>query len=126
MANVTVTLNPDAMEKLNGAMKRALVQTATEILSRERNMAVMPMDTGNLQNESTYVQADVTGAKASIVTDAPQARRLYYNPQYNFRSDHNANARGEWWEPWISGSQAKMPPQIFAAFVKEFGNGVIV
>lgn len=126
MANVTVTLNPDAMSKLNGALKRALVQTATEILSRERNMAVIPMDTGNMQNESTYVNADITGAKASIVTDAPQARRLYYNPQYNFRHDHNANARGEWWEPWISGSQAKVPLKLFTAFVKEFGEGVIV
>ncbi|XQY90644.1 minor capsid protein [Metabacillus sp. HB246100] len=28
----------------------------------------------------------------------PQARRLYYNPQYNFSKDANPNARGLWYE----------------------------
>ena len=126
MADVTVTINAAAMATLKNAMAKSLAQTGDEILSRERNAALMPMNTGNLQNESTYV--DDSGASSGhveIVTDAPQARRLYFHPEYNFRHDHNANAQGEWWEPWIGGSRKKEPAQIFGAFLQRNGNGVI-
>jgi hypothetical protein len=33
-----------------------------------------------------------------IVWNTPYARRLYYNPQFNFSKDRNPNARGLWFE----------------------------
>lgn len=126
MADIVVKINQSAVAKLQADMAKALVMTGTEILSRERNDAIIPMDTGNLQNESTYVDdSQAAECKVAIVTDAPQARRLYYHPEYNFRHDKNANAQGEWWEPWISGRRKSDPPKIFAAFLKRLAGGLI-
>lgn len=33
-----------------------------------------------------------------IIWQTPYARRLYYNPQYNFSKDKNPNAQGKWFE----------------------------
>lgn len=33
-----------------------------------------------------------------VVWQTPYARRLYYNPQYDFSTDVNPNARGLWFE----------------------------
>ena len=126
MPDVTVTINAAAIAALKTAMAKSLAQTADEMLSRERNAALMPMNTGAMQNEDTYVDdSEAAAGRVSIVTDAPQGRRLYFNPQYNFRHDHNANARGEWWETWISGSRKKEPAQIFGEFLRSNGSGVI-
>ncbi|MCD3473309.1 minor capsid protein, partial [Streptococcus equi subsp. equi] len=34
----------------------------------------------------------------SVSWHTPYARRLYYNPQYNFSKDKNPNAQGKWFE----------------------------
>ncbi|MBB6446461.1 hypothetical protein HNR53_003120 [Bacillus benzoevorans] len=34
----------------------------------------------------------------SLIWETPYARRLYYNPQYNFSKDHNPLAGGLWFE----------------------------
>ena len=50
----------------------------------------MPYKTGALQNESTFV--DYESAKEGhirLVSSTPYARRLYFNPQYDFRRDVN-------------------------------------
>ena len=128
MADVKVTINSAALAILDSIMAKSLAQTADEMLSRERNAALMPMNTGAMQNESTYVDdSEAATGHVEIVTDASQSRRLYFNPQYNFRHDHNANAQGEWWEPWIGGSRRKEAVKIFAAFVEQNGksNGVV-
>lgn len=124
--DIKVTLNPEAIRRLQDAAAKSLTETGDEILSRARNAGVMPMDTGNLQNDSTHV--DDSGAAeghVEIGTDAPYARRLYFNPQYNFRHDKNANARGEWWEPWISGERRDEPPKIFGELLKKNAGGLI-
>jgi len=33
-----------------------------------------------------------------VAWQTPYARRLYYNPQYNFSKDKNPNAQGLWYE----------------------------
>lgn len=120
-----VELNLEAIGKLNSSMQQALVQTAEEILSRERNDGTMPFgDTGNMQNEDTSVD-DSDKNDVKIVTNAVQARRLYFNPQYDFRQDKNPNAGGEWWEPWISGEHKNEPSKIFGQFLKKDAGGVI-
>ena len=107
-------------------MSKSLAQTGDEILSRARNAGVIPMDTGNMQNESTHVDdSNAPDGHVEIGTDAPQARRLYFNPQYNFRHDKNANAQGEWWEPWISGGHKEEPAQIFAGLLIKNAGGLI-
>ena len=128
MADVKVTINTAALKKLDDAMAWALAQTGDEILSRERNDAVIPMDTGAMQNEDTHVDdSQASSGHVRIVTDAAQARRLYFHPEYNFRREHNSSARGEWWEPWVSGARRNDAVKIFAAMVARNGkeSGVV-
>lgn len=114
------TLQTEVLDRLKAALAQALTETAEEMLRVERADAVIPMDTGRLQNEQTCVDsARARDGTVQIVTDAPQAARLYFHPDYHFRHDKNANARGEWWEPWITGSRRNEPAALFAAFARK-------
>ena len=126
MADVQITLDEAAIQKLKDAAARALSQTGEELLSRARNAAVMPMDTGNLQNDSTHVDdSNVAEGHVDIVTDTSYGRRLYFHPEYDFRHDPNANAGGEWWEPWIGGEHKEDPAHVFAGLLKKNAGGLI-
>ena len=86
------------------------------------NSQVMPFDTGNMQNAQTYVDTtDLPDGNVSIVTGSPQARRLYYHPEYDFRKENNANAGGLWFDPWIDGPYKDFCPKTFAAFMEQLG-----
>ncbi len=126
MSDGDVTLYPNALSAIERATSESLLMTAQEILNRERNSGKMPFNTGNLQNESTHVDdSQMSFKKVRIVTNAPYARRLYFNPQFNFRRDKNPNAGGEWWEEWISGNKKNKPQEIFKEFLKNRSGGYI-
>ena len=103
--NVQVTsrveLNYSVLNMLDGAQFEALAQTADATLTELRDRQVMPFDTGNLQNDSTSVD-DTQKTTVSIVTTAPQARRLYFHPEYNFKRGNNAKAGGKWFESFLN------------------------
>ena len=103
--NVQVTsrieLNYSVLNMLDGAQFEALAQTADATLTELRDRQVMPFDTGNLQNDSTFVD-DTQKTTVSIVTTAPQARRLYFHPEYNFKRGNNPNAGGKWFESFLN------------------------
>lgn len=103
--NVQVTsrveLNMSVLNMLDNAQFEALAQTADATLTELRDRQVMPFDTGNLQNDSTFVD-DTQKTTVSIVTTAPQARRLYFHPEYNYRRGNNASAGGKWFESFLN------------------------
>ena len=103
--NVQVTsrieLNYSVLNMLDNAQFEALAQTADATLTELRDRQVMPFDTGNLQNDSTFVD-DTQTTTVSIVTTAPQARRLYFHPEYNYRRGNNASAGGKWFESFLN------------------------
>ena len=112
---VHVTINPRAVQSLSKAQAIAVSQTASQLLKDARNSHVIPFDDGTLQNESSFVDdSNATKGIVSIVHDTPYARRLYFNPQYNFNQSKNPNARGEWWEDWITGHMRNRPHELFA------------
>ena len=56
--------------------------------------------------KSGYVDKDQIGqGKAAIVFHTPYARRLYYHPEYNFRTDKNPNTQGKWMQTYIDGEK---------------------
>ena len=69
--NVQVTsrveLNMSVLAMLDGAQYTALAQTADATLTELRDRGVMPFDTGNLQNDSTFVD-DSQKTTVSIVS----------------------------------------------------------
>lgn len=102
--NVQVTsrveLNMSVLNMLDGAQFTALAQTGDATLTELRDRGVMPFDTGNLQNDSTFVD-DSQKDKVSIVSSTPYARRLYFHPEYNYRRGNNRNAGGKWFDSFL-------------------------
>ena len=103
--NVQVTsrieLNYSVLNMLDNAQFEALEQTADATLTELRDRQVMPFDTGNLQNDSTFVD-DSQKTTVSIVSSTPYARRLYFHPEYNYRRGNNASAGGKWFESFLN------------------------
>lgn len=96
-----VELNVSVLNMLDNAQFEALAQTADATLTELRNRQVMPFDTGNLQNDSTFVD-DSQRDKVSIVSSTPYARRLYFHPEYNYRRGNNASAGGKWFDSFLN------------------------
>jgi hypothetical protein len=92
------------IRNLEDSAVKALEQTAEAVHTEVVQAQVFPRDTGNLQNESTFVDySHSSDGKVTIVSSTPYARRLYFHPEYHFQKDENPNARGEWYEDWLPG-----------------------
>lgn len=119
--NVQVTsrveLNMSVLNMLDNAQFEALAQTADATLTELRDRQVMPFDTGNLQNDSTFVD-DSQKDKVSIVSSTPYARRLYYHPEYNFRRGNNSRAGGKWFDSFLNDDFIK---SAYARLLKQKG-----
>lgn len=120
-AHSIVKLNMPRIRKLSDAAVSALEKTAEAVHTEVVQAQVFPRDTGNLQNESTFV--DYSGSKrgkVSIVSSTPYARRLYYHPEFNFKTDENPNAKGHWYEDWEEGGEHQdSAPNAFKKFYQQ-------
>lgn len=118
--NSTVKLNMGRIKQLSDAAARALELTAEALHTEIVQAQVVPFDTGNLQNESFFV--DTSGArsgKVSLVHSTPYARRLYFHPEYNFSTEENPNAKGKWFEDWEPGGKYEdFAPKAFKEFYR--------
>ena len=105
----------------------------TEIVQAQ----VVPRDTGLLQNEAFSVdRSKVDRGVISLVHSTPYARRLYFHPEYNFHREQwfdqkgnkhegNANAKGLWFEDWITGDKRDFCFDTFVRIYKRLlGGGV--
>lgn len=99
-----IKLNLPVINKLNAAQQAALHDTTDALLTQVKNTEVMPFDSGNLQNESTFADyTNLAKGKTKIVSSTPYARRLYFHPEYNFSREENIAAGGKWLAPWLEG-----------------------
>lgn len=99
-----IKLNMPVVKQIERAKQQALEQTADALLTQVKNAQVMPFDTGNLQNESTFEDcAQSWNGTVKIVSSTPYARRLYFHPEYNFSREENIAAGGKWFSPWLAG-----------------------
>ena len=90
--NAKVTIN-GLQQKAEMANKSAQMQLDNDVLKDSNYYA--PKDTGNL--EASSLSSSLIG-QGMLYWNTPYARRLYYNPQYNFARDKNPNAQGLWFE----------------------------
>lgn len=116
----TVKFDWGAIRKLEAAQITALEQTAEFLHTEVVQAQVMPFDTGNLQNESTFVDDSKSKeGKVTIVHNTPYARRMYYHPEYHFQKHENPNAGGKWYADWLpGGSREKDCQKAYAQFYK--------
>lgn len=124
---VTVTLNDNAMKVLEEAQRQALEMTADAIKTDLITRQVIPKQIGELER-SAFVKLDELFKKypkVSIIFDTPYARRLYWNPQFNFRTDKNPNAQGLWMHAYMNGEKKDFARKAFGVFLKQQAKGLI-
>lgn len=109
---VEIKFDKQAIAMLENAVKESAMTAMEQVESDLISSATMPFDTGDMQNNQTFVAKTDDGA--TIVTGSPQARRLYYHPEYNFYHGHNKNAGAAWLEPYISGDKKDFAEKAFA------------
>lgn len=127
-----IKLNLPLLKQLDTAQQTALRKTTDALLKQIKNSQVMPFDTGNLQNESTFADyANLAEGETKIVSSTPYARRLYFHPEYKFHravwvdkdgKEHgaNKNAGGKWLAPWLKGgTRQNFCQKAFARFYKQ-------
>ncbi len=120
MSKIKVNWNFGAVRQVEQAVATALEQTAQAVITDVVDEQVMPMDTGTLQNSSTFVETSESGTGVvGIISDTPYARRLYYHPEYSFRTSENKNAGGKWFQPWIDGDKKDFAADVFAKLLRQ-------
>lgn len=117
---IEIKLDYGVIAGLEKAAERAAKMTIDAVKTDVVTAQVMPFDTGAMQNKDTFVDESCEGDAfiVAINTDAPQARRLYYHPEYNFQTVNNPNARGEWLEPWLEGDRSDFAEKTFREIFK--------
>lgn len=115
-----VVLSQAAIKGIEQKALKCLGMTAKVLQDDIRQAQVVPRDTGNLQGEAFTV--DTSREQNGIVSmrfATPYARRLYYHPEYNFKTDENPFAQGLWLRHWLKGgSYEDRPAEIFTKLLK--------
>lgn len=143
---VRVTFDQAKLNKLAQASVQALEMTAEAVLSQIVSDGVVPKDVGTLERggelkigskkagtlevvavKSGYVDKSKIGqGKAAVVFNTPYARRLYYHPEYNFRTDKNPNAQGKWMHMYLKGgSKERYAQDAFTRFLRQLAGRLI-
>ncbi len=114
---IEIKLDVQAIKAIEDAAVKsaevAMEQVRTDLVSAQ----TMPFDTGIMQNDHTFVHADENGASL-VTSESPQARRLYYHPEYHFQKK-NKSAGAAWLEPYITGSKKDLAKNEFVAEFKK-------
>lgn len=117
---VDIKMNKTMMRKLSQAQVQAAEMTVEAVKTDVISKNVFPFDTGTLQNESTTIDTSKkTQGHFAISSNTPYARRLYFHPEYHFRTDNNPNAQGRWFDPWINGKYKRFAPETYKKFYKK-------
>jgi len=115
--SIKITLNAKAIKSIENAAIIAAKNSIEELKTDVENSKTMPFDMGDMQNNQTFAATSEGGAK--LVTSSPQARRLYYNPQYNFQQGNNPNAGGRWLDTYIDGEKQDFVKEHFERIFKK-------
>lgn len=120
----TVELNVRNIQQIENCITDGLIEAAETILEDIKRSQSMPFESGVLQNDSTFIDSSkVNRGEVSIVSDTPYARRLYFHPEYNFNREHNSNAGGEWFAPYVTGAKKDMAQLRFERSVSKRTGG---
>ena len=118
---VEIKLDEAALARLDGAAKAAALETVEAVKTDLVSSQTMPFDTGAMQGSLHTEQFDAADESHTVLqTDGPQARRLYFHPEYNFQRGKNPNAGAAWYGPYEAGGvKERFIPDTFAARMKE-------
>jgi len=104
--DIVVNLDTTGLAKLDSVVRKSLAMTAEQVHTDVVQSQTMPFKTGQLQNDSTFVDmTEFTDGHVMLVTSTPYARRLYFHPEYNFSKDENPIAGADWFGPYADGGE---------------------
>lgn len=115
-----ITFDNSFFKELEKAQKIALEQTAQQVYADLVMSQTVPKDTGDLEGILTYPDySEAERGIARIISMGPYARRLYFHPEFNFRTDKNPSAGARWLDPYLPGhSKSEYIPTTFAACLR--------
>ena len=123
---VSIKLDYRAIQGIGDAVRIAAQEAMDVVLKDIINSETMPKNDGTMQDEQTFVANEgddtVNGEDIytlAIVTGSPQARRLYYHPEYNFQRGKNKIAGALWLEPYINGDKKDLLLDEYTERLKE-------
>lgn len=121
MPGIQIVLDQEAIARLGEAAERAARMAVDALKTDVVSAQVMPYDMGDMQNSQTFVDVIREGDRilATLTTGAPQARRLYYHPEYNFQKGNNPHAGGLWLQHWLNGEKKSFVQDAFAEFYRK-------
>lgn len=76
---ISIKLDYAKIRQIEQAALASASETLEAVYTDLVSSQTMPFDTGDMQNNQTFVESTDTGAV--LVTGSPQARRLYYHPE---------------------------------------------
>ena len=114
---IKITLDMQAIKMLEDEAKKSAELAMEQLKGDLINSQTMPRDNGDMQNNQTFVA--VEGDCTRLVTGSPQARRLYYHPEYKFQKGKNKHAGAKWLEPYISGDKKDFVRDAFVEIYKK-------
>ncbi len=120
----TVELNMRNIQNIEDYITGGLIEAAETVHEDVKKSQTMPFESGVLQNDSTSIdESKVNRGEVSIISDTPYTRRLYFHPEYNFNREHNPDAGGEWFEPYITGAKKDMAQLRFEMYISKRTGG---
>ncbi len=122
---VRITIDQAKMEKLTQAARQALVMTAEAMRSDVIASQVVPKDVGTLERSAYIDRGSLGQGKTGVGFNTPYARRLYWHPEYNFRTDKNPNAQGKWMQTYIDGEKKGFAQKQFMKFFRRLAGRLI-
>lgn len=122
---VTIKLDNAKIKGLEKASKQAFEMTVEAVLSDIKTSAIVPKESSMLEDSGFVDTSQIENMVASIIFDTPYARRLYWHPEYNFRTDKNINAQGKWMQAYIDGDKKNFITETYMKFLKMLSKGVI-
>ena len=122
---VTIKLDSAKISGLEKASKQAFEMTVEAVLSDIKTSAIVPKETSMLEDSGFVDTSQIENMAASIIFDTPYARRLYWHPEYNFRTDKNINAGGKWMQPYIDGEKKDFIKETYMKNLKMLSKGVV-
>ncbi|WP_277630397.1 minor capsid protein [Atopococcus tabaci] len=94
MIQMNVTVDLKNMHINLDKRKKKMQLVLDQQVAKDSNYFI-PMDEGTLA-DSVFLASQF--GRGKVIWDVPYARRLYWNPNYNFSRDRNPNAQGLWLE----------------------------
>lgn len=92
-AKGTFKFNGNINAKMDSARDNAQTMLSNDVL-KDSNYYIPARE--KYLEKSSITNSDLKNGR--LIWNTPYARRLYYNPQYDFSTDVNPNAQGLWFE----------------------------